>query len=330
VLPGGASSSAEYRTHEPNAVLERRRVAPDRHVVFGLDGVLAGEGHDDLEDVGGPAECFEVTGVVNRPAEERPRGAYRHGRRSQIETWLRCSCVADAEETVYVLRDWPDGRVGQLISALRAGRVPFVLEGNELAVPKTHESQVDSLVTQLDGAPPRPPGRPAPTAGGPHTYRTPQPTPWQPPPTGYVATARADWAARLRAPMREELRPWLIASGAAVVVGSLMPWISVATAFGSVSVSGTEGDGVITLGAGIVAAVLSALRRRLAALIVFALTALVAGYDVVTVSQQAEDVTTDYVRASVGWGLWLTLAGAVAGFILAWASAAGRPRLDDH
>jgi hypothetical protein len=126
--------------------------------------------------------------------------------------------------------------------------------------------------------------------------------------------------------MKDELRPWLIASGGAVVLGSVMPWVSVATGFGSVSVAGTDGDGVITLVAGIAAAILSAVRKRLAALIIFGVTALVAGYDVINVRQTAADVSTDFARASVGWGLWLTLAGALAGLVLAWISAADTSR----
>jgi hypothetical protein len=36
LTPGsGSSSSAEYRTYEPNADRNRQRAAPDRHVVAG-------------------------------------------------------------------------------------------------------------------------------------------------------------------------------------------------------------------------------------------------------------------------------------------------------
>ena len=120
-----------------------------------------------------------------------------------------------------------------------------------------------------------------------------------------------------RKALKDEVRPWVIASAAAIALGSLMPWASVTTAFGSISVAGTEGDGVLTLAAGIIAAVLGALRKRFGLLIVLVLTVAIAGYDVINVSRQVDEVSTEFARASVGWGLWLVLAASVAGLILA-------------
>jgi hypothetical protein len=235
---------------------------------------------------------------------------------------LAWSNVADGDETVYALTDWPSSQVGALVSALRDRQITFVLEGSELVVPNEYESEVDRLVAAIDGSMPR------------------DVTPVPPPPETHPGRAggaefpagahgyfpeRTGFLSRLRHPLKDETRPWVIAAGAAVAVGSLMPWVSVTTGFGSVSVSGTEGDGVFTLGAGIVAAVLGALRKRLAVLIVLAIAAAVAAYHVVNVSQRAQEVTTDFARASVGWGLWLVLAGSISGLVLAWTGGRTSP-----
>lgn len=209
--------------------------------------------------------------------------------------------MVDEEETVYVLADWPSPQVGELVSALCERGIEFALEGNELVVANRHSSEVDALITQLDGALPH--------------SASPLPPPL--PPVGSHPQVSDRPGSSRRKALKDEVRPWVIASAAAIALGSLMPWASVTTAFGSISVAGTEGDGVLTLAAGIIAAVLGALRKRFGLLIVLVLTVAIAGYDVINVSRQVDEVSTEFARASVGWGLWLVLAASIAGLILA-------------
>src|SRR5215207_130712 len=67
---------------------------------------------------------------------------------------------------------------------------------------------------------------------------------------------RRDLAEPERAP--NKAGPALMAvGGGLVLVGSFMPWASVATAFGTISIAGTEGDGKITLAVGLAMVLLS-------------------------------------------------------------------------
>ena len=116
--------------------------------------------------------------------------------------------------------------------------------------------------------------------------------------------------------LRTEMRPWTVAAGAAVAMGSLMPWATVTTGFGSANMAGTEGDGVITLALGAGAAVFGGFLKRWPAFALFALAAAVSIYDFSNISDRASEVSSEFARASVGWGLWLVIAGAIAGAIL--------------
>jgi Protein of unknown function (DUF2510) len=128
---------------------------------------------------------------------------------------------------------------------------------------------------------------------------------------------------------------WVVFGGAAgVVLGSLLPWAKVTAPFiGTVTVSGTDGDGVLTLLGAVVAAGLAVLgfgaRRSRGALIgtlvVGLLVAAVAVIDMVDVSDRIADAEGGDlpVQASIGIGLWVTLLGALAvvgGCVLALSS----------
>lgn len=113
-----------------------------------------------------------------------------------------------------------------------------------------------------------------------------------------------------------------IASGVALaatfllLIGSIGDW----AAFGALSKSGMEGDGVITFILAILAAAAAGATmgpRPLARVtrwfvLPFALLALtVAIIDVIDVSSTASDFLGQEVGLSVGWGLWLTLVASV-------------------
>lgn len=108
-----------------------------------------------------------------------------------------------------------------------------------------------------------------------------------------------------------------LVSAAVVVVGALLPWATVSTAFGTVSVNGTEGDGVLTLGGGVVAAALLLFGRgrkgaAVVAAIVGMLVTLVGVYDLANVSSAAAEAANQFARGSAGAGLWLTVVGGGA------------------
>ena len=63
------------------------------------------------------------------------------------------------------------------------------------------------------------------------------------------STARFGWGASASA---DKAGPALAAvGGRLVLIGSFMPRASIATAFGTISIAGTEGDGKITLAVGL-------------------------------------------------------------------------------
>lgn len=113
-------------------------------------------------------------------------------------------------------------------------------------------------------------------------------------------------------------------AGLAVCIGSLLPWATVTTAFGTLSVAGTSGDGKITLGLGVTLLVLAALqlsknplRPWVLTLLVGAAAGAIAIYDLVNVSNKAGELSSAFARADVGIGLWVVVAGGVLAVVAA-------------
>lgn len=123
------------------------------------------------------------------------------------------------------------------------------------------------------------------------------------------------------------LQPWqlgALAGAIAIAVGSVLPWATVQTVFGSLSAAGTDGDGVITLAcAG--AVVLGALTRGWWLVIVGGIAAgALAGNAWRNVREAIEDVDETVARASVGVGVYVVLAGAVAAVVFGWQARTQR------
>jgi hypothetical protein len=135
-------------------------------------------------------------------------------------------------------------------------------------------------------------------------------------------------------PMREQPPPnrtyayLALACAAAVIAGSLGPWVTITAAFfGTIDVRGTKGDGDLTLGLSLAAGLLMALacsapRRRWPAVLAavgFLAAAAIGAYDWNNVSDRLADSAGEEFIASagVGWGLYLVTIGAVAGAIFA-------------
>jgi hypothetical protein len=103
-----------------------------------------------------------------------------------------------------------------------------------------------------------------------------------------------------------------------VVLGSLLPWATVDTVFGSVSRNGTSGDGKLTLVGGIAFALLYLRRERVHAIIatVVAFAILGVGFnamrDVNDAISEVEGASDGLATAEVGIGLWLVMVGAGA------------------
>jgi hypothetical protein len=179
-------------------------------------------------------------------------------------------------------------------------------------------------------ASPWPPPRPY---AGPAGERSlPPPAPPNPPRPDY------DTAKRIRA--RPPAFFWVAMAGAAVVmVGAFLPWVSAnAVFFGRIETRGIEGDGVATLVLGVVVGFIALARFRIddrarsVAIvgIVCSLLVIVVGvWDFLDTQRRVRDLNQSiagFGQASVGIGLYLTIAGGVA-MLLATASA---ERLSRH
>lgn len=112
----------------------------------------------------------------------------------------------------------------------------------------------------------------------------------------------------------------LVFGGAAgLVLGSLLPWVQIVGIM-SLSVAGTEGDGVFTLIAGIVVALLFAVARprmavAITGLLVGAVATLFAIYELANVSGRISDPEVggnEMFTAQIGSGLWIVGIAAVA------------------
>lgn len=105
-----------------------------------------------------------------------------------------------------------------------------------------------------------------------------------------------------------------LAGAAVAAVGSLLPWASVSSVFGTISKSGMDGDGVITLVLAVAAGALVLTRKAPGVVIaLMALIGVVAVIDIADVSRLADD--TGFAEVSVGFGLWLVAIGAVLGLV---------------
>lgn len=113
-----------------------------------------------------------------------------------------------------------------------------------------------------------------------------------------------------------------------VIVGSVSPWATVNTAFGSISVNGTDGDGTITLILGAVALGFFVFGHYLTSWIVAAVAGAVLAYDLVDISRAVGEGSNEFASISVGWGLYFALVGAVAAFaagLVLWRRAKAPP-----
>jgi hypothetical protein len=129
--------------------------------------------------------------------------------------------------------------------------------------------------------------------------------------------------------------PWpivtILLASIIVALGSLLPWASVSTAFGTVSKNGTTGDGVLTL---ILAGVtlcfaLAMLRKPHRGWVIgsgstMVITLGISIYDMSNLPTPS-GAATAVVSVDVGTGLWLCLIGAVVGIAASVVVIRARP-----
>lgn len=114
-------------------------------------------------------------------------------------------------------------------------------------------------------------------------------------------------------------------AGVAIVGGSVAPWAKVSAGLLERSVGGMDGDGKITIALGIVIVLLALVSSSptsgngpAVGIFLFALGAGgVAIYDTVNVSDKAKQAesASSFVSASVGWGLYIVIAGSALALI---------------
>ena len=113
-----------------------------------------------------------------------------------------------------------------------------------------------------------------------------------------------------------------LAGGIAIIAGSLMPWATVNAGLFSVSKTGTDGDGIITLIIGVLI-VLAALiaseapgaRGSTIAGILCLIAGVVAVIDIADVSRLAGEFSNPIASISIGTGLYVVGVGAVIGLV---------------
>ena len=175
----------------------------------------------------------------------------------------------------------------------------------------------------LTALPPPPPPPPPPPRGGP----VPLPPPGALPPPDPLPLRPPTYRPP-PGPTRAGAEPWLlVAIGAAVlaVVAAFLPWITAATIFGDLSRSGVDGggDGIVTAILGVAVAIVTLTTRRhdgdrgagVAIVICSLIIVAISVYDFFSVNDRINDIDRRYVDASVGIGLYLTIAAGVAGVV---------------
>ncbi|MBN2025378.1 MAG: zinc ribbon domain-containing protein [Actinobacteria bacterium] len=111
----------------------------------------------------------------------------------------------------------------------------------------------------------------------------------------------------------------ILAGASLVIAGSILPWAKLETMLGSVTKSGTRGDGVITLIAGVIILVMGilvlAVEKYRFALALAAIggfgCSLVAIIDLVDLANRTAGVNSEFASVKAGAGIYLVLAAGL-------------------
>jgi uncharacterized membrane protein YidH (DUF202 family) len=112
----------------------------------------------------------------------------------------------------------------------------------------------------------------------------------------------------------------IIVSGALIILGAILPWASVISVFGRISVYGYEGDGMLTGIIGILLMILGFFRIKTSSVLIGALAiilgilaGIIGGLKFFNLIINL--MSTEYVKTSIGIGLYITILGGIGGFI---------------
>ena len=122
----------------------------------------------------------------------------------------------------------------------------------------------------------------------------------------------------------------IILAAIVVVIGSILPWATITSGFGSASKNGTSGDGVLTLIlAGLAVCVVLAFLARpsrwwvILVFVLFVIVTIIGIHDMSSLPVPSADAA-QYVSVDVGTGLWLCVIGAIVGVVAgAWTYITG-------
>ena len=126
--------------------------------------------------------------------------------------------------------------------------------------------------------------------------------------------------------MEENAGWWVLVGGVVIVVGSFLPWITATSVFGSLSRNALDGDGRLTLAAGVILALIGAVEvssgtsRRPAKIlgwVMVIVVGLVFAVDFSDLQERLDLVSSELIgaSASIGPGLWLLAVGALIAVI---------------
>jgi hypothetical protein len=126
----------------------------------------------------------------------------------------------------------------------------------------------------------------------------------------------------------------VIGGGALVVIGALLPWVTLTHVFGSASFGGMDGDGGFALIAGVALVVGGWHQTRSERFIrwpgvVAILTAGFAAVELMWIGYNVAAESNEYARASIGVGLYIFALGAAAAVAGAFKSRNAKPELGD-
>jgi hypothetical protein len=125
-----------------------------------------------------------------------------------------------------------------------------------------------------------------------------------------------------------------IGGGALVIIGALLPWVTLTHVFGSASFAGMDGDGKFALIAGIALIAGGWHQARSERFIrwpgvVAILTAGFAAVELMWIGYNVAAESSDYARASIGVGLYVFALGAAAAVTGAFKSRNAKPELNE-
>jgi hypothetical protein len=120
----------------------------------------------------------------------------------------------------------------------------------------------------------------------------------------------------------ENYRKQLLIGAVTVTVGSIMPWGKIDTIFGTRSINGTEGDGMITLVLGCILLLVGFMHTgtpgklySVVGVILALITLYVSGATMFRMAGAAAELSSDVASAGVGAGVFVTIIGSLVAAI---------------